>query len=137
MLRLTEDREFLIRLARHGGARLLDEILWEKTWSQDGLSMEWSHAAAGLVAYTRQRPEYTTRFAKLGSYLATKILVAHVRDRRYGMLWRDLRTLHAAGLVSANPWREISNHLEVKRYRREVSNIAALLRIEGPPAEWR
>src|SRR6516162_6257441 len=31
-LRLTEDREFLIRLARRGGAQLMPEPLWEKFW---------------------------------------------------------------------------------------------------------
>ncbi|MGZ5804781.1 MAG: glycosyltransferase family 2 protein [Xanthobacteraceae bacterium] len=136
-LRLTEDREFLIRVARHGAGRLIDDILWEKAWSDDGLSMDWSHAAQGLAAYARERPEYTGRFAKLGSYLATKILVAHMRDHRYEKLWPDFQTLHRAGLVSANPWRAISSHLEVKKYRRAMSNAAALARLQGPPEAWR
>jgi glycosyltransferase involved in cell wall biosynthesis len=136
-LRLTEDREFLIRVAQRGAGRLIDEILWEKSWSEDGLSMDWSNAAAGLAAYVRERPEYVTRFAKLGSYLATKILVAHVRDCRYGMLWSEFRKLHCAGLISVNPLREISNHLEVKRYRREMNSGAALARLRGPPEAWR
>ena len=136
-LRLTEDREFLIRVAQRGAGRLIDEILWEKSWSEDGLSMHWSNAADGLAAYVRERPEYITRFAKLGSYLATKILVAHVRDRRYTMLWPDFQKLRAAGLVTGNLWREISNHLEVKRYRREMNSGAALARLRGPPEAWR
>jgi glycosyltransferase involved in cell wall biosynthesis len=136
-LRMTEDREFLIRIARQGAGVLIDEILWEKSWSEDGLSADWSKAATGLAAYARQQPEYTTRFAKLGSYLATKILVAHVRDRRYGRLWPDYLTLHRAGLVSANPWREILNHREVKSYRRSMSGAASLARLSGPPESWR
>ena len=46
-LRLTEDREFLIRVARRGAGRLIDDMLWEKSWSDDGLSMDWSHATDG------------------------------------------------------------------------------------------
>ncbi len=42
-LRLSEDREFLIRVAKHGGVRLIDEILWEKSWSNDSLSMDRAH----------------------------------------------------------------------------------------------
>src|SRR6185503_2481896 len=35
-LRRTEDREFLIRLARHGAGRLIGDVLWEKFWSDEG-----------------------------------------------------------------------------------------------------
>jgi glycosyltransferase involved in cell wall biosynthesis len=136
-LRLTEDREFLIRLAKRGAGQLVDDVLWEKSWSDDSLSMNWAHSAAGLVAYARERPEYTTRFAKLGSYLATKILVGHVRDRRYSMLWPDFQRLRNAGLLAGNPLRAIANHLEVKRYRRAMNSAEALAGLRGPPEAWR
>ena len=136
-LRLAEDREFLIRIAKRGGCRLVSYVLWEKTWSDDGLSMDSSHMAVGLVAYARERPEFTTRFAKLGSYLATKILVAHVRDRRYNMLWPDFLKLREAGLISGNPLRAVGNHLEVKKYRRAMNKADALAQLEGPPVSWR
>jgi hypothetical protein len=136
-LRLTEDREFLIRLAKYGGCRLVSDLLWEKAWSEDSLSMDSSHMADGLVAYARERPEYTARFGKLGSYLATKILVAHVRDRRYNMLWPDFVKLRAAGLISGNPLRDIRNHREVKKYRRAMNQADALAQLKGPPEDWR
>jgi glycosyltransferase involved in cell wall biosynthesis len=135
-LRLTEDREFLIRLAMHGAGRLVNDILWQKAWSDDGLSMDWSHVAAGLVAYARERPEYTTRFAKLGSYLASKMLIAHIRNRRYNMLWSDFWKLRTAGLLSGNPLRDACNHLEVKKYRRAMNNVDALSQLKGPPRAW-
>jgi hypothetical protein len=136
-LRLTEDREFLIRLARYGAGRLVNDLLWEKSWSDDSLSMNWSHMADGLVAYVREQPAYTTQFARLGSYLATKILVAHVRDRRYDMLWPDFRKMRAAGLISGNPLRDVRNHFDVKKYRRSMNNAGALARLKGPPEDWR
>ena len=136
-LRLTEDREFLIRLAKRGGGRLLPDMLWEKFWSDEGLSAQWNKAAAGLVAYVQQRPEYLLRYPKLASYLATKILVGHVRDRHYSALWRDYSLLRDAGLVSVNPLREIRDHREVKHYRRAMSGAAALTGIKGPPDSWR
>src|SRR5580700_5759189 len=98
-LRLTEDREFLIRLARHGGAELLPELLWEKFSGDDNLSNDWARAGQGLAAYVRERPEYAGRFRKVGSYLATKVLVADLRLGLWGALCRDLRALHAAGLL--------------------------------------
>ena len=56
-----------------------DEALWQKHWSDDGLSNQWADAGPGLLRYVAARPEYATRFRKLGSYLATKILVADLR----------------------------------------------------------
>ena len=50
-LRLTEDREFLIRLARKGAGRLVPDLLWEKSWVDDSLSNRWEAAGRGLIAY--------------------------------------------------------------------------------------
>jgi len=136
-LRRTEDREFLIRLARHGAGRMISDVLWEKFWSDEGLSADWNGNAAGLIALARQRPEYVTRFAKLGSYLATKILVGHLRDHHYPAFFRDLGALRRAGLVPANPLAAIANHREVKRYRRAMSSAQALAELRHPPETWR
>ncbi|MBO0712496.1 MAG: glycosyltransferase family 2 protein, partial [Acetobacteraceae bacterium] len=89
-LRLTEDREFLIRLARKGAGRLLPDLLWEKSWVHDSLSNQWAAAGRGLVAYVNERPEYLGRYRKLGSYLATKVLVGHLRNRAPFAFARDL-----------------------------------------------
>ena len=136
-LRLTEDREFLIRLSRLGGGRLLPEVLWEKFWSDEGLSAQWNKVAAGLIAYVRQRPEYLSQYPKLASYLATKILVGHIRDKHYGVLWRDFNTLREAGLIGFNPLHEIRAHREVKHYRRAMSGAQALGALKRPPESWR
>ncbi len=48
-----------------------------------------------------QRPEYLGRYRKLGSYLATKVLVGHLRNRQLASFWRDLVRLRAAGLIDA------------------------------------
>jgi glycosyltransferase involved in cell wall biosynthesis len=135
-LRLTEDREFLIRLARLGGGELLPGLLWEKFSGGDNLSNDWARAGQGLAAYVRERPEYAGRFRKVGSYLATKVLVADLRLGLWGALCRDLRALHAAGLLGADPVRLVRDHREVRRYRRALSGGSALARLTGPPASW-
>jgi glycosyltransferase involved in cell wall biosynthesis len=136
-LRLTEDREFLIRLARQGGAQLLPELLWEKFWGDDNLSNEWAKAAGGLVAYARERPEIAGRYRKVGAYLATKALIADLRLGLWQVFWRDLGALRAAGLIDLDVWRLIRDHREVRRYRREMSGAEALASLAGPPAAWR
>jgi glycosyltransferase involved in cell wall biosynthesis len=136
-LRLTEDREFLIRLARHGGAQLLPELLWEKFWGDDNLSNAWAKAAGGLVAYARERPEIAGRYRKVGAYLATKTLVADLRLGLWGAFWRDLGDLRAAGLIDLDVPRLFRDHREVRRYRREMSGADALAGLAGPPPEWR
>jgi glycosyltransferase involved in cell wall biosynthesis len=135
-LRLTEDREFLIRLARHGGAELLPELLWEKFSGDDNLSNDWAKAGQGLAAYVRERPEYAGRFRKVGSYLATKVLVADLRLGLWDAFRRDLRALRDAGLIGADPLRLIRDHREVRRYRRAMSDAAGLASLTGPPTSW-
>ena len=132
-LRLTEDREFLIRLARTGACRLVPDLLWEKSWSDDGLSNDWAAAGEGLIAYVAQRPEYRERFRKLGSYLATKVLVGHLRNRAPLAFARDLARLAAAGLIDPNIPRLVRDHRAVSRYRRAASGEAALAALTGPP----
>jgi glycosyltransferase involved in cell wall biosynthesis len=136
-LRLSEDREFLIRLARHGGAQLLSEPLWEKFWGDDNLSNDWAKAGSGLVAYARECPEIAGRYRKVGVYLATKVLVADLRLGLWHAFWRDLGALRAAGLIDFDALRLSRNHREVRQYRRVMSRAEWLARLVGPPAEWR
>jgi glycosyltransferase involved in cell wall biosynthesis len=136
-LRLIEDREFLIRLARHGGGQLLSEPLWEKFWGDDNLSNDWEKAGSGLAAYARERPEIARRYRKIGAYLATKVLVADARLHLWRALWRDLKALRAAGLIDLDMLRLIRDHREVRRYRRAMSGAEGLAGLTGPPAEWR
>jgi glycosyltransferase involved in cell wall biosynthesis len=136
-LRLAEDREFLIRLARKGGAQLLPEPLWEKFWGDDNLSNDWAKAGSGLVAYARERPEIVGRYRKIGTYLATKVLIADLRLGLWQAFWPDLEALRGAGLIDFNVLRLIRDHREVRRYRRTMSSAEALAALAGPPAEWR
>ena len=132
-LRLTEDREFLIRLADKGAGRLLPDLLWEKSWVDDSLSNQWAAAGRGLIAYVEARPEYRGRFRQLGSYLATKVLVGHLRNRAPLAFARDLVRLSAAGLIDGNILRAVRDHRAVSRYRRAASSEAALATLTGPP----
>lgn len=136
-LRLSEDREFLIRLARLGGARLLAEPLWEKFWGDDNLSNDWARAGCGLAAYARECPEISGRYRKVGAYLATKVLVADVRLGLWRAAWRDFRAFRAAGLIDLDLPRLVRDHREVRRYRRAMSGPQALAALRGPPGEWR
>jgi glycosyltransferase involved in cell wall biosynthesis len=136
-LRLAEDREFLIRLARHGSAQLLPDLLWEKFWGDDNLSNDWANAGAGLAAYVRERPEFVGRFRKVGSYLATKVLVADLRLHLWRAFLRDLGLLRGAGLIDGNIARLVRDHRAVRHYRRSMSSGDALRGLTGPPPEWR
>jgi len=136
-LRLSEDRELLIRLSRQGGVQLLSELLWEKSWSDDGLSNDWSEHGFGFLKYVAERPEYTTRFRGLGSYFAVKVLVRDLRARALRAFWRDLRAFFALGLIDPNPVRLLRNHRRVGHYRRAQRSPQALAALTGPPDAWR
>jgi glycosyltransferase involved in cell wall biosynthesis len=134
-LSLDEDGEFLIRIAMLGAARLLPDVLFQKFWSKDGLSQPSRNAGPNLVSYVSQRPEFVHRFRKLGSYRATKILVADLRRRDVAAFVADLRRFRAAGLVG-DPLRMWRYHREVRRYRRRMRSREALAALRGPPQSW-
>jgi glycosyltransferase involved in cell wall biosynthesis len=136
-LRYAEDRELLIRLSHRGGGQLLSDVLWEKSWSDDGLSNDWSKHGFGFLNYVGQRPEYLTRFRRLGAYFAVKVLVRDLRARYFRAFWRDLRAFRAVDLIDTNPWRLFRNHREVGDYRRAMSNREALAALTEPPDAWR
>ena len=134
-LRRTEDREFLIRLSRLGAAQILPNVLWQKTWSVDGASNQWATAGRDLVSYFRERTEYLSRYRKVGQYLATKILMMHIRHHDVKSLMDDTLRFYRVGLLNggiAQLWR---NHLQVKKYRRVVQH-QPLDALTGPPTEW-
>jgi len=136
-LRFAEDRELLIRLSRRGGGQLLSDILWEKSWSADGLSNDWSKHGLGFLKFIGQRPEFVTRYPRLGSYFAVKVLVRDLRAKSWRAFWRDLKAFWSSRLIGANPWALMRNHREVGRYRRAMSTREALSAITGPPEVWR
>lgn len=135
-MKRTEDREFLIRLAPLGPARVLPDLLWEKGWTTDSLSNDWVGAGRDLLNYARQRPELSGRYRKLGSYLASKILVSDLRRGDFATLAGDWRTFRSNGLLPQNLARIWREHREVHNYRRANSNREALLRLSGAPADW-
>jgi len=135
-MRRTEDREFLIRLAPHGAVRLLPDVQWAKGWTTNSLSNEWKGAGRDLVVYAEQRPELTTRFRKLGSYLASKILVADLRRGDLMTFAADWGAFRRGNLLRDGIARMWCDHREVRNYRRAMSNRDALAQLAGAPAEW-
>ena len=134
-LRRTEDREFLIRLSRLGAARALPDVLWEKTWSVDGLSNQWTTAGRDLTSYFKERTEYLSRYRKVGQYLATKTLIMHIRHRDIASLMSDTRRFYRMGLLDGGIAQLCRSHLQVKRYRR-MAQRRPLEALTGPPTDW-
>jgi glycosyltransferase involved in cell wall biosynthesis len=130
-LRRTEDREFLIRLAGLGAARILPDVPWEKSWLDDNLSNDWIAAGRDLMRYVAQRPEYVRQYRKVGAYLTGKLLVTSLRRRDLTTLINDWRRFRAAGLLTRNIAPLVRDHREVRRYRRTMSNRDALLSLTG------
>ena len=131
-----EDGEFLVRVAGVGAARLLPDVLWRKFWSADSLSLSSRAAGPGLLNYVSQRPEFVGRFHKLGSYRATKVLVADIRRRDIAGFVADLRSFRAAGLIRGNPLSLLRTHREVRNYRRKMAKRESLASLQGPPESW-
>ncbi len=135
-MKLIEDRELLIRASRRGSGHLIAEPLWQKHWSDDGQSNQWDQAGQGLLSYVAAQPELVGRFHKVGSYLATKILISDLRHGLFRALARDFRNFMRIGLIDGNFQRMWSDHREVRKYRRSMLIREALASIAGAPTEW-
>jgi glycosyltransferase involved in cell wall biosynthesis len=135
-LRLSEDREFLIRLARHGAARLLPDLLWEKSWTENSLSNDRSIAGQGLLGFFAERPEYLTRFRKLGRYLATKRLVDDLRDGHWRTFFNDWVAFRRQDIVGFDVIAMARDHREVRHYRRSMSKRDKLASLIESPSSW-
>jgi glycosyltransferase involved in cell wall biosynthesis len=136
-LSYAEDREFLIRLAPRGSFQLMSDVLWEKFVSPDSLSLAGTETGRGMLAFIEGCPAYRTRYPKLASYLATKVLISDLRLRLWSAFRRDLDAFRAAGLLAGGPVRLLRNHREVRRYRRHTMSGEALAAITDPPQSWR
>jgi len=135
-MKWIDDREFLIRASRRGSGHLIAEPLWQKYWSEDGQSNQWEQAGLSLLSYVAAQPDFVGRFRKVGSYLATKILVSDLRHGLFTALARDLRDFKRVGLIDGNVRHMWRNHREVRKYRRAMSNRDALAQLAGAPADW-
>ena len=136
-MKWIDDREFLIRASRRGSGHLIAEPLWQKYWSDDGQSNQWEQAGSSLLIYLQAQPELTNRFRKLGTYLATKVIVSDLRHGLFGAFMRDLRDFHRAGIITGNILRMWREHREVRLYRRTHSEHEALASLTKPPESWR
>jgi glycosyltransferase involved in cell wall biosynthesis len=131
-----DDREFMIRMSRAGAGHLIAETLWQKYWSIEGLSNQWAKAGTTLINYVRQRPEIATRYRKLGSYLATKVLTSDLRHGLFAAAWHDWRAFRAAKLIDDDLARLWRDHREVADYRRRMKDSESLATLAGPPDNW-
>ena len=131
----TEDREFLIRLARQGAAHFLSDVLWEKSWVDDSLSNERKGGGHDLVAYVEQRPDYAGKYRKVGSYFAARILVADLRRGDIASMISNLRRFRRAGLLPSGLTQFVRDYSAVRAHRRAFSNSPALATLAGPPNE--
>src|SRR5262245_58401809 len=135
-LRRTEDRDFLIRLSRLGAVRILPDALFEKSWSMDGLSNQWSGAGYELVSCFRERPEYIGRYRKVGQYIVNKLIIMHIRHCCLVSFIAEHRRFYSIELLDDAVLHLSRSHLQLKNYRREASKKQALASLIGPPSDW-
>jgi glycosyltransferase involved in cell wall biosynthesis len=136
-LKRHEDREFMLRLAQRGSGQLISNILWQKNWTAGSITSYRDLAGHHLHLYFLARPDYLTRFRKVGTYLATKALVTDIRHLKLAAFLRDLRDFRGAGLIDGNVARMWRDHREVRRYRRAMSKPDRLAALPQAPDTWR
>lgn len=129
-----QDMDFLIRLAKVANCGAIDEILWVKGWSADGISAS-DQFVASTLAIVERHPQYLgTPDYRVG---VAKDLTRHVlqllKARRYGQARSDIKLMIGGlgagltGLLLALGARELARKRRLKRRRGSAEGGAAAL----------
>ena len=74
------------------------------------------------MSYLQERPEYLEGYRKVGQYLATKLLISHIRHRDFISFIGEARRFRSIGLLDEGFVHLCRNHVHVKKYRRMVKS---------------
>ena len=136
-LRRTEDREFLIRLAPRGAARLCCPTCCGKN-PRPWIANPTNGKAPGATSSPISRSDRNTprAFANWRAIMPPRDYCRRSAPARSEHLLGDLKSFRRIGLLHGGLARIWRDHREVRHYRRTMSNRDALAQLAGAPAEW-
>lgn len=126
-----QDMDFLIRLTQAANCASLDQILWVKSWSADGISAG-NQFVASTLEIVRRHPQYIGNAdyrCGLAKDLARHLLLL-LRERRYAQMAADgrlmVRELGAkkASALLIEGTRELASRAKKRRLRRRPGAAA-------------
>ena len=118
-LKRMQDRELLLRLSGQYGCQVIEDILWKKNWSDDGVS---SYTRGYLTAFMRilDKHEFFLKdYREACNYLIFRALAKQFRQGRFLNLFQDIRSLTLDNRFPTNLISLRRDYLSVRKIRRD------------------
>lgn len=88
-LRWMEDRDLVMRAARHVGGATVATPLWHKRWQADGISSDRSTYFPALLAFIARHPIYAGEELRFRDYLIARHMIALAKAMNFRQIQLD------------------------------------------------
>ena len=116
-LRRIQDRELLLRLCNEHGCVLIGEVLWQKTWSDDGIVSHHSGYMNALMDMVDRHPSFETTYRDALNYLIFRSMIKNIAKANISGLHHDMQLLRKSQRLPSSLWRSVSDYMKVKKIR--------------------
>ncbi len=117
-LRRIEDRELLLRFCEQHGCVLISDVLWEKSWSEDGLVSHHRGYISALMDVVDRHPSFETSYRDALNYLIFRSVIKNLSKFDLTGLHHDLHLLRNNSRMPTSIWRTIKDYIQVKKIRK-------------------
>ena len=120
-LRRIQDRELLLRLCHDHGCVLLGDVLWQKSWSSDGIASHHKGYMNALMDVVDRHPSFETSYRDALNYLIFRSIIKNLSKANLSGVHHDIKLLRQNQRLTS-VWRTISDYLQVKKIRKSYKN---------------
>ncbi len=117
-LRRIQDRELLLRLCHKYGCVLISDVLWEKSWSDDGIASHHKGYISALMDIVDRHPTFETSYRDALNYLIFRSVIKNIAKGNLYGLHHDINLLKSHSRLPSSLWRTISDYIRVRKIRK-------------------
>ncbi len=117
-LRRIQDRELLLRLCNEHGCVLISDVLWQKSWSNDGIASHHHGYMNALMDIVDRHPSFETSYRDAMNYLILRSVIKNLAKVNIKGLHHDFQLLSKHGRLPKGVLRGIRDYMQVKKIRK-------------------
>lgn len=117
-LRRIQDRELLLRLCDEHGCVLISDVLWQKSWSDDGIASHHHGYMNALMDIVDRHPSFETSYRDAMNYLILRSVLKNLAKVNIKGLHHDFQLLSRHGRLPSGIIGGIRDYMQVKRIRK-------------------
>ncbi len=124
-LRRIQDRELLLRLCNDHGCVLISDVLWQKSWSGDGIASHHKGYITALMDMVDRHPSFETSYRDALNYLIFRSVLKNLAKANISGLHHDIGLLRRTKRLPTSIWRSIADYVRVKKIRKSYKKERA------------